>query len=216
MKKIAIFIFLLLILLPVFSVSITDFSVQYKNGKYYNFYDNPSLLFELLNENNDLYEIETGDSKEYKFEDCSFYILSREFSRIKISSGTLYQAENDFHISQPNHYYNVSYFEASKDFKTIRGINIGDEISEVIKKYPEATLYKNNGKYKWELSDCYHEAKIKNSKKMSEIGYVLIETANWQYNRSWEVSAPMHYELVFVIKDCKVKSIVMQYIIDAM
>ena len=79
----------------------------------------------------------------------------------------------------------------------------------------EAHYNKNNGKYKWEDSDCYYETKIKNRKKLTDIGYVLIEMANFQYNRSWEKDFPMHYELVFVIKDCKVKSIVMQYVLDA-
>lgn len=216
MKKIIIFLFLLISILPIFAVSITDFSVQYKNGKYYNFYDNPSFLFELLNEKNNLNEIGIRGSKEYSFESCMFHILSREFLRGRISSDNLYQAENDFLIAQPNHYYSVDYFEAFKNFKTIRNVEIGDDINKVLDKYPEAVLYKNNGKYKWELSDCYHEKKLKKSKNLSEIGYVLLKTANWQYNRSWEMDFVMHYELVFVIKDSKVKSIVMQIVLDAM
>ena len=38
---------------------------------------------------------------------------------------------------------------------------------------------------------------------------------NWQYNRSFETDWPVHYELVFVIKDFKVKSIEMLCILDA-
>lgn len=192
------------------SVSIADFSLQYKkNGRYYNYYDNPARLFEILGEEFKF------NSTTCKFDSCFFHIRSRNFEVVKIDVGLLRQVEDDFGIKEPNYYYAVDYLEIYKDFKTIREIGIGDDIKDVIKKYPEATLYKNNKKYKWEACDCYSEKKIENTKKLSDIGYVLLETANWQYNRSYEVDLAMHYELVFIIKDNKVKSIVMQFVNDA-
>lgn len=215
MLKIILFWVCLLNAYQLFSISIADFTVKYqKNEKYYNFYDDPALLFETLNKKNNLDLIKTGDNLEYKFDDCFFTVFSLEFDNI--SQGILYQIQDQYNVINPNHYYCINYFEAYENFSTIRGIAIGDDVKKVLETYPEAVLYKNNGKYKWELSDCYHESKITKTKKISEIGYVLLETAYWQYNRSFEVDWPVHYELVFVIKDSIVKSIVMQCIIDAM
>ena len=212
MKKI-IFCIFAFIVSPLFSISISDFSLLYKNNKYFNLYDNPEILFEVLGVTNSLSTIETGDSKTYEFDNCKFKIFSLEFETVH--EGILYQLETQYNIKNPNHYYSLDYFEVYRDFKTVRGISIGSDIREVLKKYPEAVLYKNNRKYKWEVSDCYWEEKIDNPKKNSDIGYVLLEIANWQYNRSWETDWPMHYELVFIIKDCKVNSIVMQTVLDA-
>ena len=200
-----------------FSISIADFTVKYqKNGKYFNFYDDPALLFELLDEQNYLADSYDDDSYDFQFKDCIFTILSHHFEQIQISPGTLKQAENDFGIKNPNHYNKIYRFEALRKFSTIRGVEIGTNIRKVLENYPDAVLYKNNEKYKWEKSDCFHEEKLQKNSKISDIGYVLLEKSNWQYNRVSEVNAPMHYELVFVIKDCKVKSIVMQYVLDAM
>lgn len=216
MKKLIIYFFLLINIISASAVSIADFSVQYKNGKYFNFYDNPAVLFEVLNEKNTLDEIGIGNSNSYNFKECDINVFSRKFGPEILSKNEIRYLEEDFNVKNPDLYYAINYFEAYKNFSTIRGVTIGDDITKVLEKYPEAVLYKNNRKYKWNVSDCYHVKKIKKSKNLSKIGYVLIETANWQYNRSWEVDEPLHYELVFVIKDSKVKSIVMQCVLDAM
>ena len=217
MKKNYIILFFLMILSPLFSLSVGDFTVKYeKNGKLYNFYDDPTKLFQLLGEKNTLDEIGIGYSYHYNFKDCSFNVLSRKFREGIITENEVEYLKREFHVNDIDKYYNIDYFEAFQNFTTIRGVSIGDNIERVLEKYSEAVLYKDNGKYKWEVSDCYYETKIKKTNKLSDIGYVLLESANWQYNRSSETDFPMHYELVFVIKDCKVKSIVMQYVLDAL
>ena len=215
MKKI-VYSLIFINLFQLFALSISDFSLKYeKNNKYYNFYDDPAILFDIFKQKNTLEDIGIGYSKDYSFTDCFFTVLSREFEKGFIDDFTLNQLEHEFKVKNPNCYYEIYYFEAYSNFSTIRGISIGDDINKVIEKYPESVLYKNNNRYKWEKADCYFETKIKKPKKLSDIGYIVLESANWQYNRSFDVDCPMHYELVFVIKDCKVKSIVMQYVLDA-
>ena len=124
------------------SFSVGDFTVKYeKNGNYFNFYDNPDLLFQIINEKNTLENIGTGYSEDYNFKNCSFSVLSREFNPGEVSPGTLHQLQNDFNVKNPNSYYNIRYFEAYKDFSTIRGVGIGDDIKKVLDIYPEAVLY---------------------------------------------------------------------------
>ncbi len=216
MKKKFCILFILLFKLSLFAISIADFSLQYqKNGRFYNFYDNPSELFDLLGNGEVLDKLKIGDSRDYYFDICSFSVLCREFDEGTVSSGQLYQLEHEFKVKSPKQYYNIMYLEVYKDFKTIRGIGIDDNINDVLEKYPEAKLFKNNRKYKWEESDCYYEEQIDRDSNISDIGYILLSLTNWQYNRSFETDWPVHYELVFVIKDFKVKSIEMLCILDA-
>lgn len=117
MKKIFICLFLTFLRMSVYSISIADFTVQYeKNGKFYNFYDNPSILFDLLGEENKLETLPMDDDDEYKFDSCFFSVFSRKFRSGWFSSNHLYYYEHVIGLKNPNHYYGVNYFEANKDF----------------------------------------------------------------------------------------------------
>ena len=105
MKKGIMFTIVIGFCLSVYSISIADFTVQYaKNGRFYNFYDNPAELFDILGEENTLEEIGIGYSEEYNYEDCFFSILSREFGNgtVSISPGTLDQIEREFLVKNPS------------------------------------------------------------------------------------------------------------------
>lgn len=218
MKKILMLVFFFFcFFINVSAVSIADFTfIHEPSGKYYSFYDNPKNLFFILNEKDLTNTIESGYSEKFSYINCRFEILNRKIENI--SEYTKELLKNNYSVKTPDEIHILSRIEVFMDFKTIRGIGIGDSIYKIINLYPEAIFFKRNSKDSiWLYEDCYNQNLVLlNGNEIPEnLGYAVIRGSFYQYNRTNEVDFPMDYELVFVLDDKKnVKSIIMDYRIN--
>ena len=212
MKKVIGILIMVLGLSAIYGQSVGDLTLIYEpTGELINFYDEPSRFFTMIGQDAScLKDIPVGFSENFQGKNFHARIWKRV---LKVQS----QIDKYEPIEVNLDWYTFEVLRVSKDFRTVRGIEIGSDIKEVMEKYPEYVFYRVTGEHQ----DWYHDGRYQVTYKSGEklpknITYVA---AYWDYRnkvRSGEFDMAMVYGLVFYMdKDEKVSQIEMNFAFTA-
>lgn len=223
MKKFFLVLFLCLLPFDFFSQSIGEYTlVHIPSGKIFNIYDSAELFFDYVNENIDLSKIQLTNNggniksglETYK---GKFWEITVQRIEYKMKEG-----EKNWMLlngaQHPETDFNVLSLKVSKDFMTVRGVKIGDDLKTIMEKYPEIKGYKkvlqdfDNEELKENLIDL-----LGTTNSVSKVKCFILKEHFFRLERG-EVSKPsFHYFLVFNLdKKQKISEIKIIIIPDGM
>lgn len=211
MRKRFLFIIInIFFLLEIFPESIGEYTLMHiPSGKLLNISDSPELFFNYIGESENLSDIPlTNNSsnmktgiKKYSGANWEIYVQKTE---AEIDDGHK-NIMKFYGAPHPETEYNFFDISVTKDFKTIRGIGIGDDAKDVIIHYPNIKGYKSILEYFDENE--LRENCIKNlEKQFSDLKCLVLENNFLQIVRGKTYKLPCKYFLVFILDDKKTVS----------
>ncbi len=132
-----------------YSQSIAEYSlIHIPTRKIINFCDSAELFFNYIGEKKDLFNIELTNSGEncrsgleyYEGEYWNITVVRKDY---EMNDGLKFWMETSG-SEHPKTDFRILDLEVNKDFKTIRGIGIGDSAFSIIKQYPNINGYKKH------------------------------------------------------------------------
>ena len=223
MRKFCLFTVLFFINFIIYAQSIGEYSlIHIPSGKIINIYDSAEYFFDFLKEKKDLFNIRLTNNGGNK--KSGIQTFNGEFWQITVQriDYNLSSGEKSWMLSEgslhPETDFNILSLIVSKKFMTIRGIKIGDDIQQVIEKYPAIQGYRRLLQFydTEELKENFIELSKKNN-SLSDVKCLVLCEQFFHLMRAENSRASFHYYLVFNLDDKqKVSEIKMLIIPDSM